>query len=263
MPDNLILGLAAGYHFDDVRPFLRSLERTGFSGRLVLFVSDTTRDLERMSETGAEIIPFARSAELRDVPYNALRYFLYRDYLHGSGETYRRILFTDVRDVVFQSDPFAFNWPASVNAALEAPGALMGKCPHNSRWARNHLGAEALERMRDKTVSCSGTTVADHEGALDYLEAMTERLTPVPQGERMAGYVQAVHNLLVHADLLPNLALIDNDGPIYTLGQVEGAPELDSDGFVLNRLGRRPAIVHQYDRKPNLHRTLRRKYGPL
>jgi hypothetical protein len=42
----LILGLAAGYHYGDMRPFLASLGDSGFSGRCVLFVSDTTRDLD-------------------------------------------------------------------------------------------------------------------------------------------------------------------------------------------------------------------------
>ena len=257
---NLILGLAAGYHLGDVGPFLRSLSLTGCESRCVLFVSDTTRDLDRMAALGAEIVPSVRTAALDNVPYNALRYFLYRGMLRREDD-FDRVLLTDVRDVVFQTDPFAFSWPDGVNVVLEDPSVALGECPHNSRWTLGHLGATAFDVLRDKTISCSGTVMADKAGAMAYLRAMTERLLPPPDGERMAGYDQGVHNLLVHTGKLPGVVFHDNDGPVLTLGQTDGEPALDEDGFVINRLGRRPHIVHQYDRKPGLHRHFRRRFA--
>jgi hypothetical protein len=259
--ETLILGLAAGYHYGDVRPFLASLDRAAYAGDLVLFVSETTRNLERLRAHGAALLPMDRRPGLEDVPCNALRYFLYLEYLRTCGVVYDRILISDVRDVVFQRDPFAFPWPDGVCCTLEDPSATVGACPFNARWVREHLGAAALAAIADRPVSCSGTTVADHPSMLAYLERMTKLLLPPSTGECMAGYDQGVHNHLVHAGGLDGLALFDNAGPILTLAQTSGEPALDARGDVLNRAGRVPHLVHQYDRKPSLFRMIRERFA--
>lgn len=223
MPEKtLILGLAAGYHYGDVRPFLASLDRVAYAGDLVFFVSETTRDLDRMNEHPATLVPVTRAPGLEAVPYNGLRYFLYRDWLASCGRTYDRILISDVRDVVFQLDPFAFNWPDGVNCTLEDRGATVGSCPFNAHWVREHLGEAALAEIADKPISCSGTTVADHASMLSYLDLMIDRLVPPTTGERMAGFDQGIHNHLIHTNRIKNLTLHDNADPILTLAQTRG-----------------------------------------
>ena len=255
--DTLILGLAAGYHYGDVRPFLLSLEQTGYAGETVLFVSDTTRDLDRMRGHRALTVPLERPPGLADVPYNGLRYFLYRNYLADSPRTFARILLTDVRDVIFQRDPFSYPWPDGFNATLEDRRTTVASCPFNAHWVREHLGPETLEAIGHNPVSCSGTTVADHHSMIDYLDKMTARLFPPTTGERMAGYDQGIHNMLVHTGRLANVTLHDNGGPILTLAQTPGDPRTDAHGRVLNDTGRPAHIVHQYDRKPKLFRQIR------
>ena len=259
--NTIILGLAAGYHFGDVRPFLFSLAQSGYQGRCVLFVSETTRDMDRMAEHGATVIPLVRPVGLGHLSYNALRYFLYLEYLKGVTDRFDRILITDVRDVIFQADPFAFPWPDGVNCTLEDRRMTIGRCPHNVHWIREQQGEGALRLVQDRPISCSGTTVADHDAMVNYLETLTARLLPYAGGERMAGYDQGVHNSLVHGGALPDLTLHDNSGPILTLGYTRGEPSLDSKGVVLNERGERPVIVHQYDRKPKLFRSVRQRYA--
>lgn len=254
--DTLILGLAAGYHYGDVRPFLVSLKRAGYTGGTVLFVSDTTRDTDRMRAHGATVIPFKRPGCLADVPYNGLRYFLYRDYLRATARSCSRILLSDVRDVVFQRDPFDFPWPDGLNAVLEDRRATVGSCPFNSRWVREHLGADALAAMADKPVSCSGTTVGDRAAVLHYLDAMTRLLHPPATGKGMAGYDQGVHNHLLHSGQV-TASLHDNAGPILTLAQTQGEPAVDGQGRILNEAGVPALAVHQYDRKPALFKRVR------
>lgn len=260
--NTLILGLAAGYHYGDVRPFLVSLERTGYTGETVLFVSGTTRGLDRMRGHRARIIKIKRPAKLENVPYNGLRYFLYRDYLESVSQNYGRILISDVRDVIFQRDPFTYPWPAGLNATLEDRRVTVASCPFNARWVREHLGADALAAIGHNPVSCSGTTVGDHGAMLDYLEKMIGRLYPPTTGERMAGYDQGVHNMLIHAGKLAHVTLHDNSGPILTLAQTKDEPRVDADGLVLNEADEPVHMVHQYDRKPNLFRRVRDELAP-
>nr|WP_321513899.1 hypothetical protein [uncultured Pseudodesulfovibrio sp.] len=260
MPKNtLILGLAAGYHYGDVRPFLASLDNTGYCGDLILFVSDTTRDLDRITTHPVATVPIQRTAEQKNVPYNGLRYFAYLRYLESS-KKYDKILITDVRDVIFQRNPFSFPWPRGLNCTLEDRSATIGGCPYNRHWVREHLGTEMLGELKDKPVACSGTTIGDHSAMVDYLRDMTRLLTPPPKAERMAGYDQAIHNMLVHTGRIDSLTLFDNTGPILTLGQTQGEPATDTMGNVLNDAGSPAHIVHQYDRKPTLFRTIRKAF---
>lgn len=260
VPQNLILGLAAGYHFGDLAPFVLSWKAVAPKARLVLFTSPTTRHTTQLRDLGVEVVPFERPAEFENVPYNGYRYRLYREYLRTHDESFERILLTDVRDVLFQSDPFAFAWSPGINATLEAPGMTIGRCPHNSHWVENHLGPQALDFLRDEPISCSGTTVADQETLLEYLDAMIEQSTGFSPGNNMAGFDQAIHNILIRKEFDSKTTFHDNAGPILTLGYHPGEPECDASGLVLNASGKPAVIVHQYDRKPKLFRQVRERF---
>lgn len=277
----LVMGLAAGYHAGDVRPFLTSLRATGFTGRCVLFASPTTRDTGRMADMGADILPFERPPALAHLPYNALRYFLYLDLLRQAPRPYARVLISDVRDVIFQRDPFSFPWTEGLNVTLEDARMTIGTCPYMTRWTTGHLGEAAWRALAGQRISCSGTTVGDHAAMLDYLERLTGLLLPFsptppppapaqsadgpsgtpPPPTGMAGYDQGVHNRLLHGGRLPKVTLHDNAGPILTLGYKETPPATDARGDILNDAGIPAVMVHQYDRMPELFRAVRARYA--
>lgn len=263
---DLILGLAAGYHAGDVRPFLRSLRETGFSGRTALFVTPTTRGCAEMAALGAEIIPFARPAEAAHVPYNSWRFFLFREFLSGLfllGMPPGRVLLTDVRDVVFQRDPFAFHWPPGLSVFMEDRVTRLADCPHMVRWTLGHLGADGLAAVAGSLVSCSGTVLGDALSIRLWLTRMCARLLPFdpPEARGMAGYDQAVHNHLLHLGGLGEVAVFHNDGPVLTMGRLVSPPGMDGNGEVLNEAGEPAVIVHQYDRHPDLFARVRARWG--
>jgi hypothetical protein len=90
------------------------------------------------------------------------------------------------------------------------------------------------------------------------------------------GIDQAVHNFLVHDRMLSELNVYDNDGgPVLTVG-IEDNVLVDANGFIVNKRGDVPNVVHQYDRHWQLAKrfcgyrylasrafsSLLRKYGP-
>jgi hypothetical protein len=258
---NLVLGLAAGLHYGDVRPFAASLRQNGYAGECILFVSRTTRGIDKIEAHGIRTVAFDRPPAQAHVPYNAYRYFLYLDFLKKAGRRFELILLTDARDVIFQRDPFAYPWPEGLNVGMEDGRMRIGGCGHMVRWLACHpLGTDGSE-LHDKPISCSGVTVGDHEAVLRYLESLTALLLPFSPGERMAGYDQGVHNRLLHSGRLDPVAMHGNAGPILTLGYKEGEPAMNSRGEILNDSGVPAHIVHQYDRKPGLFRIVRERYG--
>lgn len=256
----IILALAAGYHSGDLRPFAASLEQSCFSGRCLLFVSASTTGAGSLGGFGIEAVPFERPPDQAHVPYNAWRYFLYRDFLRAAPDC-GRVLLTDVRDVIFQTDPFSFDWPEGFCAMLEDPSATVGSCAHTARWVRGHLGEAALADLAGLPLSCSGVSLAPARLMLAYLERLCARLLPFTPGPRMAGYDQGVHNLVLRRDPPGPVHFLGNDGPVLTLGSKPADPLLDADGLVLND-ARQPAImVHQYDRKPALFAHIRARWA--
>ncbi|MFP4316751.1 MAG: hypothetical protein ACLFQR_11070 [Desulfovibrionales bacterium] len=255
-----ILGTAAGLHYGDVRPFAASLERTGFQGRCILFVTPTTRGIDRIRAHGIRTLLFERPPELAYLSYNAYRYFLYQKFMESSDRRFERVLLTDVRDVVFQRDPFSFPWTPGLNITLEDRRMTIDRCPHMVRWLEGHPGGATWEKLRNRPISCSGITAGDHDAMLRYLEALTERLLPFTPGKRMAGYDQAVHNRLLHAGQLDPVQMHDNTGPILTLGYKQELAMVNASGDILNDAGEPAVIVHQYDRMKPLFDHVRQRF---
>src|SRR5580658_8647464 len=134
---NLILGAVRGYHFEPIRPFVLSLKRTSFNGDLVLLWNNLNADtLQVLERHGVKTVPFsyrgsgalnswsrfwpviskivrplngsglARQILKAILPLQTSRFFHYRDYLAAHRDAYSNVLITDVRDVMFQADPF-------------------------------------------------------------------------------------------------------------------------------------------------------------
>lgn len=261
----MVMGLAAGYHYGDVRPFVASLRGTGYAGACTLFVSPTTRDLDRITAHTVDcpVIDRAHDAPgLAHLPWNALRFFIYRDHLRSLPALPDLVLLSDVRDVIFQRDPARHPWASGLTLTLEDRSMTVGQCPYMERWTCGHLGVAAWHAMAGQPISCSGTVVGDATAILRYLDAMCRALVPFTPAPSMAGYDQGVHNHLLRTGALPPACLVDNSGPILTLGYKPTPPSCNAEGEIMGDAGEPAVIVHQYDRMPGLFAEVRARYAP-
>src|SRR3954451_17644277 len=146
---DLILGIVEGYHFHQIKRFLATLRATKFSGHLCLFAGPgiSRMTVGRMKAFGAEVIPYGRSFPFVTDPHpdapNWLpepiyifnyRHFLYLDYLLKHRGEFRTVLLTDVKDVVFQRDPFGFEIPDELCVAMESKDIPVGQCSCTPGW---------------------------------------------------------------------------------------------------------------------------------
>lgn len=283
-PKPLILGLLTDLSLETARPFFLSLEKSGYSGDLCLFVSGLAADLrDFLQARRINLVPFqpaylkpkwARLAGLAR-PFisrerfqrldaqlglaclhpHCARHAYYLAYLAECGAGYDRVMLTDIRDVLFQTDPFAFALPDGLGVFSEDPGVTIGTSHHASVWVRHGYGRAVLDKLRHKPIFCAGTIFGTPAAVSDYC-ARALRLFYARKTRWTID--QATFNYILHLQPPPNVHRFDNDaGPVLTLGNMDPARlRFNAAGRLINPAGSVYNTLHQYDRHPALAQQL-------
>jgi hypothetical protein len=284
---NLVLGAVSGYTFADLRPFVVSLKRTNFSGDLCLLHTNLSKDtLAALRDHGVMLVhfdyrgqgalnswsrfwprirpllglpvgePLRRAVLDRILNLAFVRYLHAQDFLERNRGKYANVLLTDVRDVVFQDDPFRDPLPSDIVAFLETANMLIGVEPMNTGWIRENYGEAMVARLSGKRTSCCGTVMGTSEGMETYLEAFEAEMMSLPSVAH--GADTSVHNVLVHEGLKERVSLVENlAGAVGTIGaDLSNQLSLDPKGLVVNPRGVPVPVLHQYDRHPALASSL-------
>jgi hypothetical protein len=185
-----------------------------------------------------------------------VRYLHALDFLRQNRGRYANVLLTDVRDVVFQDDPFRDPLPSEIVGFLEAENMVIGVEPMNTNWIRENYGAEMTARLNGKRISCCGTVMGTAEGMEIYLETFASEISKLASVAH--GADTSVHNVLVREVLRNRVTLVENlDGAVGTIGaNAEDELSLNPEGLVVNHREALVPVLHQYDRHPALATTL-------
>lgn len=252
---HVILGTAVGYRISDIRPFILSLKASGFDGRIILFVEDLNSDAARYLRTcSVETLQF----EPGHMPVNSRRYFLYKQFLKHE-KAIDRVMLTDVRDVIFQGNPFDVCTDDALYCFEEDKSMTLRSCHYNSNWILQAYGQDVLDALGHKAIICSGVTMGNFRKIREYLEIICKELKRVPA---VWGIDQGVHNAAIYTGKFPDAVILANEsGCVYTMHHVKPDKiRTDQDGYIVNRSGV-PAVVHQYDRHPRLLSAIQEKYS--
>jgi hypothetical protein len=186
------------------------------------------------------------------------RFFLYYDALEALYPRVKRVLLTDVRDVIFQADPFTFA-DDKLWVFEEDPRMTMQLNEENRTWYLKTFGRRAFQQVMNFPVICAGTVLGGRETTLHYLRTMTTIMATHPP---VVGGDQAIHNHIcrrnhVSAEIIPNEA-----GVVLTLYNVTDAEmRYDNQGRVVNTAGQPYPILHMYDRLPVLKQRVLERLG--
>jgi hypothetical protein len=179
-------------------------------------------------------------------------------------ERYRWCLATDFRDVFFQAHPFKL-MPKGVDLVLsqEYASTQIKGCIKDSWWIKSCWGDHVLLELGKQTPICAGTIFGTPRGLEALVEAiMLEMRKTLIEG--CANTDQRTLNYLYFSGKLnvPTLVQPRGEGIVNTVGKLmTGTPDglgcticpyLDSSGLVSNTDGSISAVVHQYDRFPEL-----------
>lgn len=285
MPDDskkLILGLISGLSLERVKPFFLSLEKTGYCGDIGMLVADLgTAAQAFLRARRVQLIPFQKAylksfpAFMARLPGMALsqrrrpvfhrqlapaylhprcaRHLFYQSFLQECSGTYSHVLLTDVGDVLFQADPFAFQLPDGLSVFLE--DRKIGSCEQHSRALRQAFGQGILGEMCDRPIVSTGITIGTTAAMREYLTRMTLILCDKKDRRPID---KAVHNFLIHREPPAKLHRFENaSGPVATIGHTDAARlEFNGQGQMVTPAGHVINILHQYDRQPALAQQL-------
>lgn len=166
------------------------------------------------------------------------------------------VLHCDSRDIVFQENIFA---------QLAHPlltGAEPGTVGRRDSWVGRVYGPEGQAYLHQKQVYCAGCTVGRLPAFRDYVRIMCDELWAHLHCSLFhRGPDQAIHLNLIHRGRIQAHCCQNHTGPIATVA-LEASNNLQIDRANTSILvhGRKPALVHQYDRHAALSEFVKQLY---
>jgi len=284
MKKDLVVGCITNYNFDQIKPWVNSLDRSGFDGdKYMICYNIDVAVADELIKRGYKIFAFDRK-DSKLVYHNPNFNIVVDRFLHlwmlfsqFRGE-YKNIITTDVRDVVFQSNPSRWlnhNLDKKINASSES---ILYR---DETWGTHNLlksyGPIIHTAFNEKLIVNAGVMSGDFDTMLDvflniYIMSNGASSHHIPGG---GGPDQAAYNILLgmktYADITnvaPSesgwAAQLGTTGDRSEYGRngllVEPQPKLIGD-LVCTSEGIPFIIVHQYDRIPEWKKLIEEKYS--
>lgn len=262
----IIFGCITKYKPEDIRPYVESIDQSGFKGGKVMLVYDVPHETIDYLKSkgwdlfGSELQQHIILQRFRDA-YKLLENF--------EDET---IIWTDVKDVIFQTDPSVWIEKNMSKEILSFSECITFK---DDEWAVVNAGTSfpmEWEWLQNKTSYCAGTIVGKGYALKDlFLEIYRWSMTS-SNPEQLSD--QAAYNVLINLNhFKENVQFVDQEeGFVTQLGTVlvkkdhfgdkllEPTPLVDSNYIVRNQKGDVFPLVHQYDRIPQFKEFIYKKY---
>ena len=295
MAKDLIIGGASGYKYDDVKYWINSIKKSGFEGDIVLVVTNIAlKELEKIAEKGVQILTYGQKdangnySSNSQMPPHVERFFHIWNFLNTTKEEYDYVITTDVRDVVFQKNPFDF---LRNDVYLEFVAAGEGLAYKDEPWGNNNylqaFGPFFHNLIKDKEIYNVGVMAGEMHLVRDMLLMILQLSInrPIPIVD------QAVYNFILNTDVFKkhteffgngagwacNLgttlaAIASGSGDIgqrndpstqiiYQTKYLADQPIIKENGTVCNSYDHEFYIVHQYDRVAGLAEKIKEKYN--
>lgn len=246
-----VVGYARGYDAHHVRPFLQSLLDTGFVGAILMIADGGAAEESR--RLGATVHPVGK---LR-LKVHSDRILRWEDVVRETPSD--GVLLVDTRDVIFQKDPSIHLPSDGFHAYLEDASKTIGTCPYNSLWIKLGYGEGGLKELGDFPISCVGTSCGNRASVLQYLRVMAEEVKRI-QPKTTHPQDQAAHNAMIRRAVKARI-WSNEEGEIYTVGYCPRGSVQTKVGLIVNRAGKVPTVVHQWDRHANLNELVTERWS--
>ncbi len=273
MAKNLIIGAFSGYNFNQLKPWVLSIDSCGFKGDKVMVVGDaSTETREELIKCGFKLYDMPKI----NAPIHVARFWAIYDFLFHNWQDYDIVVTTDVKDVYFQKDPC--HWIAVTLGDKKLVAGSESMYYKDEPWGNQNLmqtyGPDVYNRFKDNLIYNVGT----FGGQSDYVRDMCFNIFTNATNRPIPIVDQAVYNVLINTQPYKDVFLFttQNDGWAVQLGTTgdpykmehfgplltEAQPLLNYETGLITNWNHVPhCIVHQYDRVPKWKELVIEKFG--
>jgi len=268
---DLVVGAMANYSWEEIEPWVVSLEESGYTGQKAAIAYNVTPDaIERLVARDFFIKHVTRQRRVIHVD----RFFYLWEILHEIEARY--VIATDTRDLIFQTNPSA--WlerylpPFRLNVGSEC--IAHKDQAFNDEGMLATFGPEVCAWMKEKLVYNAGSFAGEASAIRD----LSLNIYLLCHQNAYCNPDQFALNLLINLSPWKEItrfssmadgwacqgAIVANPPEMETFRPLLKEPEpiLGSDGLVYPAENKSPfCIVHQYDRDPAWKAAIMRKYA--
>lgn len=275
---NLIIGGFTNYNYNQLKPWVESIDECGFTGDKVMVVGNASQETkEKLKEKGFILVDMPKM----NVPIHVGRFLSIYEYLRHNWQKYDYVVTTDVKDVYFQIDPCEWlDFHLDIKYKLVAGSESMKY--KDEPWGDQNLmqayGPYIHDIFKDNLIYNVGTIGGKSEYVKDLVfNIFTNAINrPIPVVD------QAVYNVLLNTQPYKNITLFASqaDGWACQAGTTVDPSKIEKfrpslvesepiweNGKVLTgqdsehcKKGTPFCIVHQYDRVPEWKKSIQEKY---
>ncbi len=258
-----IVGCITKYGVEQIKPFVESIEQSGFSGDKLMLVYEVTQDtIDYLTNKGWLLI--------QSEPQQHIILQRFRD-MYQVLHQYETdvVIWVDVKDIVFQKDPTEWlNNHMNKDILAFSESLKFG----DEAWARLNAGTSfpmEWEWLQHEEIHCAGTIVGKRDAIRDLFIDIYRWSLTTSNPEQLAD--QAAYNILIHLNQFKDkvqfvkqqegfaaqlhLTLKNGD----TLPYTEVLPTIEGTDIKTNT-GELYTLVHQYDRNEELKKLIENKY---
>ena len=270
---DLIIGAFKNYDFNTLKPWVQSINECGFTGdKVIISINSSDETNKQLVDAGFIVIATTSKTQMM---FHMERFIHIYDFLENNAENYRYVISTDVRDVIFQTNPSVYLERALGDKHIVAvsESIKIKNEPWNLDNITKSFGPYFCESVLDQDVYNVGTLAGDSE----YIRDLCGMLFQLSYNRADWVADQAAYNILLnwkpYTDIVVwstlndafacNLHVTHKPDQLELFGPhlLEPRPVFE-DGVVKDGKNKTPfCIVHQYDRNPEMLSYFNTKYG--
>lgn len=268
---NAVIGTAISLDWNNVKNFILSFREYNTRDDLVLIMDDVSfHNVKEFLDTYAVTAVVSTAHKYVHTYINNFRYCALSDFLMTNHYRYQNILFSDVRDAIFQSDPF-INLPENFFYFFaEDSGVPVKAGGINDHWVRI-MYPQFYDQLREKLIICAGTVLGSAHAVAKYIELVNLEILKIAQHEPekfkhevldqgasiYLGWMWRPQDL--HVEVKASGDIIGTVHISIKDPMAQDKVSLHLGKILVNGLA--PALVHQYDRADVLREYFDRKYA--
>lgn len=301
MAKDMIVGVVDNYDWDKIKYWANSIEQSGFDGYKALIVYNMNKEtVNVLTEKQFMLIGVSPFDDAKGFVFQGNSNIMVDRFLHinhflsmlDDPQMVDRVIITDVRDVVFQSNPTDWLNEYFVSGFDMIVGSE-NMTYENEPWGRNNLtrsfGDYFFDRMKDHPIFCAGVIGGDMQSVKDFclnLWLICRGLNPHVEGG--GGPDQAAMNIMLGMEVYRYTTMTTGPGAGWVLHAGTSFPAIQAgSGGIGEEYRRNPnmkidfleeleytikdnsiniddkkvVILHQWDRVPAWKQMIEAKYG--